>query len=53
MMDGSSLGRAMGDAVNGLLWLCGVSIVVAWPLAIWKMFDIIWWLCSHIHITTT
>jgi hypothetical protein len=28
-----------------------VVLMISFPLAIWKLIDIIIWLCHHIHIT--
>ncbi len=42
----SDLGRAVGSLVAGLMLLA----IIAVPLAIWKLIEIIIWICHHISI---
>jgi Gpi18-like mannosyltransferase len=27
-----------------------IALCIAVPLALWKLVDIIWWACHHIHV---
>ena len=45
MFDG--VGRAV-DAVMGLLY---ISILVAWPLALWKLVEIVIWVWDHLEVS--
>ena len=41
----------IGDAIWALWCFAVVSFFVSWPLALWKLFDIVLWLAHHLHIT--
>lgn len=43
--------EAIGDLVDGLMWFALIGVFILLPLAIWKLIDIIIWLCHHIHFT--
>ena len=47
------MGPGMFDGIDKLLTqlltVCIVSILVAWPLAIWKVIDIALWIYSHLR----
>lgn len=43
----------LGDAVCGLLRLLTITILISVPLAIWKLIDIIIWICHHVKVGLT
>lgn len=44
-------GDGFGNFYKRLLQFGFVSLVIAWPLAIWKMFEILGWMWNHISIS--
>lgn len=42
MLDG------IGKAFDGLVQFCFLSLLIAWPLAIWKLIEIVVWFFRHI-----
>lgn len=39
----------IGRAVDAFMSLLMFSVVITWPLALWKMVDIIIWLFAHMR----
>ena len=44
-------GEGLGRAVDGIFTMLIVSVVVAWPLAIWKVIEILIYIQSNMDIT--
>lgn len=42
----------IGEAIAGLYIFACVSFFLAWPLALWKLWDIGVWFFAHIHWVT-
>lgn len=42
--------EGIGKAFDALFRLMSVVIIISVPLAIWKVIDIIVWICKHITI---
>ncbi len=45
----SGLGDAIGAFISGMIILCIVSV----PLTLWKLVEIVIWICHHVHIGVT
>lgn len=45
------IGRGIGEALSTLWVFAILSLVVAWPLAIWKLIDIALWLYNNVSVT--
>ena len=41
----------IGEGIDALVQLCLFLLVVAVPLALWKLVDITFWLFHHVHIS--
>lgn len=41
----------IGEGIEALIQLFLFLLVVAVPLALWKLFDIAYWLFYHVHIS--
>ena len=41
----------MGEAIGELLKLMAILLVLSVPLAIWKLIDIIIWVCKHLSLS--
>lgn len=41
----------MFEGIPDVVGIMGVAFLIAVPLAIWKVIDIIIWLCHHVHFT--
>jgi hypothetical protein len=39
----------LGDAIKNLVVFLVVSLVITFPLALWKLYDIFIWFKNHIH----
>lgn len=42
--------EGMGKAVDALYKALFASIIIAWPLAIWKIIEILIWIMDHVNI---
>lgn len=42
--------NSLGDAIQGLITMFIVLLVVAVPLALWKLIDVVIWLYDHIEV---
>lgn len=42
--------NGIGKFVDGLITFATVSILLAWPLALWKLWDIGWWLWNNVSV---
>ncbi len=40
----------IGKMIEAMMFMIGFSILVLLPLALWKLWDIIYWLWTHINI---
>jgi hypothetical protein len=38
------------DGLIGAMRTGVIALCIAVPLALWKLVDIIWWACHHIHV---
>ena len=43
--------NSLGDAIQALITMIIVLLVVAVPLALWKLIEIVIWLYDHIGVT--
>lgn len=44
----------MGDIfryLEGIFIMLGVSLVLALPLAVWKLIELVMWAYNHVHIS--
>lgn len=44
--------HVLGEAIEGMYWLCialAAICLIALPLGIWKLVDIVWWLFHHVR----
>ena len=39
--------KSIGDLIRGLILLCIIFV----PLGLWKLVEIIIWICRHIHFS--
>lgn len=46
---GPGMFDGLGDLFASIQRFIIVSLLVAWPLAAWKAFDIVWWFISHMR----
>ena len=40
----------IGDGIVGAIKVLFITVCISVPLAIWKMIDIIIWICKHLSI---
>ena len=43
--------NSLGDAIQALITMIIVLLVVAVPLALWKLIEVAIWLYGHIEVT--
>jgi hypothetical protein len=43
--------EGLAQGIDATVRLCFFLIIVAVPLALWKLFDIAYWLFHHVHIS--
>jgi hypothetical protein len=43
--------NSLGDAIQALITMVIVLLVVAVPLALWKLIEIVIWLYAHVGVT--
>ncbi len=51
-MTGSDF-SGIGDGFVGLFYLFVGIVCVTVPLALWKLFDICYWMYQHVHVGVT
>lgn len=39
----------LSDFIDGIIKFAYFSFFVMWPLGIWKLVDIVYWVYTHLH----
>jgi len=43
-------GNSFGDVIDGIYKFVLISTFIAWPLAIWKLIELVFWIFDHINV---